>query len=316
MFAFDTMNYSLRPNKAIQRQMVFDALELLCPTLPIRKSKYVGFGSVWFADFSLIHRRLGVEDMVSIEKDPVLYKRAVFNAPFRTVRVEEGDSTTILEAMLADDQAMAVPWIVWLDYTSFVTPEVVGDLDLLADRAPPNSVVLITVNVSARNYGAGLEERRKYLREQLGDVVPEQGDDELFNKNGLPTSVAEFCLAYLDARCKSFGRKPGFIPAFKIPYRDGAPMVTFGGILPDARVEDGVRLEVGNADWPGFPSVAVETPPLTMREAQALMQLLPTDGVDITRADVQRLGFDLEDDKLLVYLAHYRRYPSFFQTVG
>jgi hypothetical protein len=315
MFAYDTLNYSLRPNKAIQRQLAFEGLEILARHMPVAAAKYIGFGSVWFADFSMAHKRLGIQDMLSIEKDPILYSRAKFNAPFRTVQVEEGDSNTVLKTLLVDEVAMSKPWIVWLDYTSSLTPEVMEDIDLVTDRAPPNSVILVTINAMAKNYGTGLDGRRNLIKDRFGDAVSDDLAPERFEKGNLPETVADCGLRYIDSRCKSFGRKPGFIPAFKMPYRDSAHMVTFGGVLPALGQEKQIEVDVAAPTWPGFPAVPIETPPLTAKETQALLRLLPS-VQDLTRADVQGTGFDLEDDKLKVYCAHYRRYPSFFQVAG
>jgi hypothetical protein len=39
------------------------------PFQPVDEYVYVGFGSVWFQDFILFHRHLGMRDMISIERD-------------------------------------------------------------------------------------------------------------------------------------------------------------------------------------------------------------------------------------------------------
>jgi hypothetical protein len=315
MFGFDTINYSLRPNKVIQRNLAFDGLQRLSSVIPISKMKYIGFGSVWFADFIMAHKQLGIADMISIERDPVTFVRAKFNSPFRTIRVVEGDSTTILGRLTKNRRARVKPWILWLDYTSSLTPEVVDDIDLIVDHAPENSVLLVTINVMGRAVGSGLEGRRDALRKLLGDVVADDAPLVTFQEDALPETVASYVSTYIDARCKTFARKPGWIPAFTMPYRDNAQMVTVGGILPSAATVAEISSIISEAEWPGFPTVPVETPPLTPKELGALQRVLPAKA-PLTRADLRRLGFDLEDGMLDVYCAHYRRYPSFFQVVG
>lgn len=314
MYAFDTMNYSLRPNKIIQRQMAFDGLELLKRHLPLGNAVYIGFGSVWFADFILAHKRLGISEMISIERDPILAARARFNAPFRTVRVEEGDSTTILTELKDRAEDMLRPWIVWLDYTSSLTPEIMIDVDLLADYAPPGSVMLMTMNAKAENIGKGLEGRRDGLQRLLGDVVSEDVDLQTLTSKRMQRTLGEYISSYIEARCRTFARSGGFVPAFQMPYRDGVEMITVGGIFPTPETRDQTVALVSGLEWPGFPGTSIETPPLTPKEICALQTLLPDPAV--VRRHVLGLGFDLEDDKLEVYCAHYRRYPSFFQVVG
>ncbi len=63
------INYSLRPAKSVERKMLCEAIKRLAVFDKIESYKYVGFGSAYFSDFSLIHRSLGIEDMLSIEKD-------------------------------------------------------------------------------------------------------------------------------------------------------------------------------------------------------------------------------------------------------
>src|SRR5260221_1977186 len=91
MESYEKFDYSLRPNKRTQRKMIFDALARYIAVFSKRRFGYVGFGSMWFADFLYAHRRLGVKSLVSIEKTEG-YRRALFNRPFKCVPVIEGDS--------------------------------------------------------------------------------------------------------------------------------------------------------------------------------------------------------------------------------
>jgi len=90
MPSFDAINYSLRPSKSIQRQIVFSGVRMLQANLDLERLAYIGFGSIWFTDFVLAHKLLGIDDMWSIECHDVGYRRALFNAPYATVHVEHG----------------------------------------------------------------------------------------------------------------------------------------------------------------------------------------------------------------------------------
>jgi hypothetical protein len=92
-------------------------------------------------------------------------------------------------------------------------------------------------------------------------------------------------------------------------------MLSIGVVLPSAENEADLRKVIARPDWPGFPTVAIETPPLTPKELSALQRVLPEKGT-LTDADLKKLGFALEPGMLDVYRAHYRRYPSFFQVVA
>ena len=61
MPSFDVVNYSLRPNKSIQRTIVFEAVSILQGWLRLENLLYIGFGSIWFTDFQLAHKFLRVK---------------------------------------------------------------------------------------------------------------------------------------------------------------------------------------------------------------------------------------------------------------
>ena len=56
MPSFNVVNYSLRPSKSIQRQVVFEGVRNLQSRLDAEDQMYVGFGSIWFTDFILAHK--------------------------------------------------------------------------------------------------------------------------------------------------------------------------------------------------------------------------------------------------------------------
>lgn len=314
MYSFDNINYSLRPNKVIQRHMAFDGLQLVSGELELNKAKYFGFGSIWFADFILAHKRLGINDMISAEIDEVTYKRAKFNSPFRTIKVVHGHSSSVLDALSKSPAAKRKPWVLWLDYVSGPTVEVREDIDRVVDNAPDNSVLLVTLNVTGGAIGKGLEARRDQLRNLFGDAVADDAPLTEFESNKLPAVVSEGIQNYVESRCQRLKQRP-CVPAFSMPYRDTAQMLTLGFILPSAEKERPVREIVLRDDWPGFPSLPVETPPLTPKELTVLQRILPSSR-PLTDGDLARLGFALEEGMLDVYSAHYRRYPSFFQVVA
>ena len=64
----------------------------------------------------MAHKLVGIEDMVSIEKHEVGFRRAVFNSPFATVDVKLGLSSTVLPSLYDDEGFRRRPWMIWLDY--------------------------------------------------------------------------------------------------------------------------------------------------------------------------------------------------------
>ena len=130
----------------------------------------------------------------------------------------------------------------------------------------------------------------------------------------LPATLCELTLAYMSAVAAESARPGGFIPAFGLTYRDGASMVTVGGVLP--RREDASRIDevIRDRKWPGNVDKPITAPLLTLKEASVLQSELPSAG-RLTRAVVKRLGFDLEESQIEAFQRHYRYYPAYAQIV-
>lgn len=314
MPSFNVINYSLRPSKSIQRQIVFDGIKKLQAELNMENAVYVGFGSVWFTDFSLAHKLLDIRDMISIEGDDVGHKRAVFNAPFATVSVKHGLSGAVLPDLFADIALRTRPWVIWLDYDYALDDSVRADMRLVIENAPTNSVFMVTVNGHEMSYGKAVE-RLDILRDLLGDVVPDDLSKNACKGERLQSTLADLALDFLTSLAAEAARPGGFVPAFRLIYQDGTPMVTVGGILP---AKGAARLAadiVAMPAWPGKPAEPIKAPHLTMREAAVLQAQLPRNE-PLSRDEVRELGFDLEDQELAAYQRYYRHYPAFAQILA
>lgn len=313
MASFDVVNYSLRPSKSIQRQLVFEGIMRLKSHMDLERQVYVGFGSIWFTDFVLAHRLLGIDDMVSIEANEVGYRRAVFNSPYATVRVRHGFSSEVLPTLYADEVIRNRPWLVWLDYDYQFDETLKTDIASIIENAPANSILLVTFNGHEMKYGAAAD-RPARLRELFGAAVPDDLSKNACREERMQETLADFARDFMQSTANDLARPGGFVPAFRIIYRDNAPMVTVGGILPTKGAAATARLIV-DQDWLCRPEKRIVAPHLTIREASVLQSRLPsTDRLD--RDAVRALGFDLEDDQLEAFQAYYRQYPSFAQIVA
>ncbi|MDT2022830.1 O-methyltransferase [Methylocella sp. CPCC 101449] len=313
MASFDVVNYSLRPSKAIQRQLVFDGIQKLKAQLELDNAVYVGFGSIWFTDFILAHKMLRINDMYSIEANDVGYKRAQFNSPFATVRVKHGLSSIVLSELYADESISNRPWVIWLDYDYEFNEALKDDIRSAIENAPPCSIILVTFNGHEMKYGAA-GDRPGRLRDLFGSSVPQELTKAECKDARMQETLANFTLDYMQSTANDLARPGGFLRAFRIIYRDNSPMVTVGGILPTRGAVTTARQVIDAVDWPCRPPAPVIAPLLTVREAGALQSKLPS-GIPLTRAEVQALGFDLEEEKLEAFTNYYRYYPAFAQII-
>ena len=312
------VNFSVRQNKAIERALAFEGLRRFTSLAPAAEYLYVGLGSVWFVDFEMAHCVLGIDTLISSEADQVTHRRAVFNRPYRSVEVEHGMSDEVIPRIMNErPDLLKRPWIVWLDYDSELDHRKLAEFDGLIDRLPPGSALLTTFNAMAGRYARPPAERKAAFDELLGDAFPTERftairkyKDDSFVMDALADGV----LAMMNARAIHFARPGGFVKAFKLKYQDGAPMVTVGGFLPAAPDRVAVEDEVATADWPCLLAAPITTPPLTIKETQALKSILPANPAP-TRGDVQALGFDLDDEQIDSFVRHYQHFPTFVQAL-
>ncbi|WP_157083122.1 O-methyltransferase [Novosphingobium lentum] len=313
MPSFDAVNYSLRPNKTIQRAIVFEGLRSLSYALDWSSAAYIGFGSIWFADFVMAHKRLGIERMISIESDQIGFRRAEYNRPFRTVTVLNGLSYEIIPEFYDDPVMMSQPWVIWLDYDSELSDDATHELRGVVERAPANSALMVTVNASGKKYGADPSQKRERLRVLLGDVVPDAlTREQLRDPDAFALTMADLLQQFLQATAENCARPGGFVPAFRAAYRDKASMITVGGILPTIERRDAVSTLVTEDRWEGFSDLAIIAPHLTLKELAVLQAQMPRSEV-MDRTVVQELGFDLGEDQIEIFRRYYRHYPAFAQ---
>ena len=306
------VNFSVRQNKAIERAIVFDGIRDISRAVKLSDQVYVGFGSVWFVDFEAAHAQLGVQTLFSIEKDPVVYARAEFNKPYRCIQVLHGYSREVIGELLDQDELASRPWIVWLDYDQELDEDCRDEIADMVRLLPRNSFILATVSAQPAAYGSPTEERLGRLKSLFGRGFDEERPRaDVKTPNRFMTTLA----STMEDHLKSVASRSGvsYLPAFYLPYQDGTPMVTVGGFLPDRETEEVASHILGTNEWQGRVKSPIATPPLTPREVISLRAQLPRRGTQLTRDDVQGLGFDLQQEHLDSFVRHYLRYPSYAQ---
>jgi hypothetical protein len=306
-------NYALRPNKNVERKIIFDALRALTPAFPFSAYRYIGFGSLWFVDFILAHRELGIEEMISIERDPDRRRRAEFNQPFGTIKIEEGESAVVLPML---DLARK-PAVVWLDYESRIG-EVLEELAIACARLPSGSVLIATVNASKDPVTAATEAERQKLQEEafkaeVGQLAPAQFPDDFFHVSQYRKNLGVTLVSHLERATRKSGRDERFIPLFHFAYKDGAQMVTVGGMIANgvdrARLA-AIDLRRVQPFATGAAQEVIDIPTLTTREKLAIDRLLPRTE-PLSGDDLEEAGIPLKEAAVAQYRRHYLQYPVF-----
>ena len=314
MASFESVNYSLRPSKTIQRQLVFEGIRSLQIIMALKDPVYVGLGSIWFTDFVMAHKLLHITDMISIEKDPVGYRRALFNAPYATVRVVQGHSTKVLPTLYVDPSLSGRPWVVWLDFDIEMNESLTDDVRSVIENAPQDSFFLITFNGKDIRYG-NAKDRPHRLRDIFGDVVPDNLSRQQCKDAQMEQTLADVAIDFMISVSAEAARPGSFIPAFRAIYKDTSPMVTVGGIMASPDNIRKVQGAVERSSWRCRPLERIVAPHLTIREAATLQSALPREG-SLTRRAVRSLKFDLEEEQIRIFEQYYKEYPAFVQMVS
>lgn len=224
--------YDLRPAKQSERRILIDILKIAGDSgLPINDYRYVGMGANRFYDFLLIHRYLGLTNMVSLEHDEEFYERARFNVPFKFIEVRQQTA-----GEFAATDTASIPTIYWLDYDGGISPQIVQDIFGFAERAIRGDFVFVTVSgnpprtIDRVSDAERLVWLQDNIREFAGTVTLEDVERANFASAVHKILIAAFrnaFAAHADNR---------FLPCLQVEYADTMRMVTVGGaLLPDAQ---------------------------------------------------------------------------------
>jgi hypothetical protein len=325
------INYLLRPAKNIERKMLVEAFRCLKGFGRLNSYQYVGFGSHFFSDFKLIHRSLGVPQMINIEADEEARARFEFNRPFTCIQLKFGSSTSVLPKLDLKRKT-----ILWLDYDNPLNPTVLNDVKTACTKAVSGSVLVVTVDTRVEppsNPDDDLEKTsssqswlsedddpekmRKYLTENLGNRVP----PGIRNKDFVGWRTAAVYRTIIDNEIrKTLSDRNGALKAdkqiqyqqlFNFEYQDTAKMLTVGGLLYEKRHAK----SAANCDFASLFFVRSDKKPyrivfptnLTLDEIRYLDKNLP-------RRTSPPRGFLISRGDMDAYAEVYRYFPAFVEA--
>ncbi|UOD30870.1 hypothetical protein INH39_03805 [Massilia violaceinigra] len=306
--SFEFINYMVRPNKNVERKLIASSLDKIKFIFSLSKYRYVGFGSMWFTDFVLFHRLLGICDMVTIEKEKSREKRVRFNKPFACIDVRMGDASDHLGELLEGKNSLT-----WLDYDGSLENALNGDILTAVGAMQSGSIILVSVNAMVEQLDGKTVDGREltsleYL-EWITETLPLKDAPKRLTRNDFPCLVSEILISAFESAV--FSTMPGceFFPMWNFLYADGAKMITVGGMVADSK--DRQRLSECYPD--GAPTYFSKTPfeislpILTDKEKRALDTLMPTQ----KEIKPKSLEFELRPTEIEAYQKFYLEYPIF-----
>jgi hypothetical protein len=311
----DDLDYRIRPGKSIVRKMVVETLRKLSGFAQLENFRYIGLGGLYFADFVAVHKALGINGMISIERNSAERERYELNQPYSCIRVFPGYSHDVLPTLRPEEWEH--PVILWLDYDGVLDSDKLTDIETFCRSAATGSVIIATVNVRPpplREDGG----RLAALRKRVGrERIPARYTDATLGDWGTANAMRDVMLSSIDDilahlnGSRNANDSLEFRQLFDFRYRDGAHMLTFGGILFQHRDRDRVRdcafeeLEF-LTDRGGVPE-SVSTPALTFRETRNLDKSLP-------EGDEAKWDPAIPRDDARAYKKLYRYFPSFVEA--
>jgi len=320
------INYTLRIAKAVERKMFCSTFQKLSIFYPLEDYKYIGFGALYFADFYLIHRQLGIKKMMSIEKsqDKKTRIRYNFNKPFNCIDIKFNTSSVILPQLKWEE-----PCIIWLDYTSALNNDVLSDLNTVIRNAVSGSFVVISVCSDSQDFEPQSDKKSRLdkLKEAVGRKrVPREIKNNEISNLGLPkvyTKILkkEIETILLERNSGTSKHEIVFEQLFNLKYKDGKPMYSFGGLLYKSTQKDIVdkvkfdELHFIRRDEEVF---EIEVPNLTFKEVKFLEALLP-DGIDDAGKikDIEYLNQsnpNIPEKDIKKFANIYQYFPTFAET--
>jgi len=309
--SFEKIVYSLRPSKSIERKMLAEAFQRLSVFDPLSDYRYIGFGSTYFADFSLFHKSLGITDMVSIEREEHKRERFEFNRPYRCIRLEFGESSAILPKLSWESRT-----ILWLDYDGRLDHNMLSDVKHACASARSGSAIVVSVNAHPDEYNTN---RLQKLVERLGEEkVPIDVKKEDLSGWGTATVCSRIVVNEIRETLRarngvlSADDSLQFKQLFNFHYQDGTKMLTVGGLLV-AQNECDLVPKCSFEQLPFVRTVIepylIAVPCLTYRELRHLDRMLPQ--CDAASLDCPKW---LPSEDVKKYAAVYRYFPLFAET--
>jgi hypothetical protein len=306
------VQYDLRPAKQVERRMLVDTFQRLAQVgFPIREYQYTGFGALYFVDFILFHKLLGIENLLSVERDVEVEDRVRFNCPFDCIDIAISEARDVIPTLSRE-----LHHILWLDYDFPINKGVLDDLYLSGSQLSKGSILLITVDAEPPLKGSSMssEEPRatkSYFETEAGKYLGVRKIDD-FTPEALPKLNLQILLSALVDGIA--GRGLSLLPLFHFLYADGHRMLTIGGVLGDLKERRQIARINFNAAFYlrrnfSSPPYEITIPKLTRKERHFLDSAMPCP------SGWQPTEFRIPTEDINVYRQIYRFLPAYAELL-
>ena len=311
--SFKKINYMLRPRKQIERKIIIETLQKLTPHINIETYKYIGMGATSYYDFILFHKFLNIKKLLSID-DKESEKKFEFNKPYDFIEFQHKKSTDFLSEFSWDEHVF-----IWLDYDKTLKDYMLTDIAIVTKRCHPKDILIFTINATCPSY---LDDRKRFFNKYKRYIPPEYRELKFITTKYFDKLLYEICLNHI--RTKEINRDVKFHQIFLFNYKDGAEMLTVGGIFDK---DDEIISNIQNLNYisTGKEAVKIEVPVLTYCEKLYLdsnigtiKNLIETDdqGSGSDEGINEELLYELfTKEELRSYIQYYKYFPQYYEGI-
>ena len=314
--SYRKIDYRLRIAKSVERRMMCYLFQQLAIFHSLKEYNYVGFGSVSFGDFALFHRVLGIDKMVSIERENSDVLRFQFNKPYECIRLEFGESKDILPNLAEIEEKC----IVWLDYDGKLETLMLDDIDHLFGKLPSGSMFCISFN--SHQDDDRIENRYDQLAKRIDHrYFPLHLNRESnLNKKELKQTYYDI-IDNVILQTLEFRRANADLVKYQqllhIDYSDGVDMTTLGWLIYNE--EDQQKVDLLTNGHPSFVRTGatpfvITVPILTFKEMKTIETTFPNIDSCLQKFDKNKKGGFLPESDIINFHNIYK-YLSLFGEV-
>jgi hypothetical protein len=321
--SYKKVSYDLRPAKQVERRMLLDSLQILANDgFSVRDHLYVGMGSIYYVDYVLFHKYLGINRMVSVECCTQDAKRAQFNRPFDASVVDLRIDLigNVISKLPRDEKVFA-----WLDYDCWLNEDIVNDITAAAFILAPGSILLVTVDAEYPEIldpVDGVTPRRaqipdechKFYLKVAGNYFDPTWSTQDFSQDRVPNTLVHLGFRIIGSGEAHRSDGASLAPLFSFCYADKHSMVSFGGMIAgptEAKIlqKSSLQNEFFIRSDPSMPPYPIRVPCLTRKERLYLESNMPC------RPGWKPSEFDLDQEDLKAFCEAYRYHPSYVEVL-
>lgn len=309
--SYELVNYQIRPLKQIERKLVLEGLlSLKLHSIDISSYQYVGFGSIYFHDFTLFHKYLNINEMICIEKDEI-EKRMEFNKPYDFIKLWMGDFTLKVPELIK----LKKPQLLWLDFDGLLDKNTLDGISNYVSVCLPGTILILTINCHPGSYKKNNESKLDKHIQIINDLTDEFGNlvNDIEKKDVTPSKMGITLSKIIKRKIKSalLPTNMDFFQLFNYTHKDNSPMLTYGGIIGDYDNND-FKEDIFVTEQKK--QKVIKAPPLTNKEKKYFDANL-----NVVKSELEKLGyitkFEIKPDLVRGYIEYYRHYPEFHEVL-